>query len=47
MLSSSEIFMVFGGDVEENSLTVKRFAQKAIEDFIYLESKVFLISVDN
>ena len=47
ILSSSETFMVFGGDVEENSLTVKRFVQKAIEDFIYLESRVFLVSVDN
>ena len=39
--------MVFGDDVEENSLTVKRFVQKAIEDFIYLVSRVFLVSVDN
>ena len=39
--------MVFGGDVEENALTVKRFVQKAIEDFTYLESRVFLVSVDN
>ena len=46
ILSSSETFMVFGGDVEENSLIVKRFVEKAIEDFIYLESKVFLVSVD-
>ena len=46
ILSSSETFMVFGGDVEENSLIVKRFVEKAIEDFIYLESTVFLVSVD-
>ena len=46
ILSSSETFMVFGGDVEENSLVVKRFVEKAIEDFIYLVSKVFLVSVD-
>ena len=46
ILSSSESFMVFGGDVEENSLIAKRFVEKAIKDFIYLESKVFLVSVD-
>ena len=46
ILSSSETFMVFGGDVEENSLIVKRLVEKAIEDFIYLETKVFLVSVD-
>ena len=46
ILSSSETCMVFGGDVEENSLIVKRFVEKAIEDFIYLESKVFLVSVE-
>ena len=46
ILSGSETFMVFGGDVKENSLIVKRFVEKAIEDFIYLESKVFLVSVD-
>ena len=46
ILSSSETCMVCGGDVEENSLIVKRFVEKAIEDFIYLESKVFLVSVD-
>ena len=45
--SNSETFMVFGGDGEENSLIVKRFVEKATEDFIYLESKVFLVSVDN
>ena len=42
ILSSSETFMVF----EENSLIMKHFVGKAIEDFIYLESKVFLVSVD-
>ena len=47
ILSSLKTFMVFGGDVEENSLTVKRFVKKAIEEFIYLESRVFLVSVDN
>ena len=36
--------MVFDGDDQEISLTVKRL-QKASEDLIYLESNVFLVSV--
>ena len=43
IFSSSETIMVFGCGVEENSLTVKRFVQKAIEDFIYLSSWFLLI----
>ena len=47
ILSSSETFMVFGSDVEESSLSARRFVIKAITDFIYLESKVFSLNVNN
>ena len=35
--------MIFGGEVEESSLSARRFVKKAITDFIYLESKGFSI----
>ena len=41
LLSSSETFMVFGGDVQEGSLAARRFVVKATADLIYLESQVF------
>ena len=47
ILSSSGTFMVFGGEVEENTLPARRFVQKAVADFIYLESKPFSISVND
>ena len=43
--SSSETFMVFGGDVGENSLPVRRFLEKAMLSFIYLQSKVFSLVI--
>ena len=46
ILSSSGTFMIFGGEVEESSLPARRFVEKAISDFIYLESKVFSIHMD-
>ena len=46
ILSSSETFMVFGGEVDECELSSRRFVQRAIKDFIYLESKVFKISIN-
>ena len=42
ILSSSGTFMIFGGEVEASSLPARRFVEKAISDFIYLECKVFL-----
>ena len=39
--SSFENFLIFGANVEENSLVVKRFVLKTIHDIKYLESKVF------
>ena len=38
--------MVFSGDVSENSSSVRSFVKRAIADFLYLESKVFVLHVD-
>ena len=38
--------MVFGGDVDETSDSVKLFLEEAVKDFLYIESKVFFVSVD-
>ena len=45
LYSSSETFMVFGGYVGENSLPVRRFLEKAMLSFIYLQSKVFSLVI--
>ena len=47
ILSSSGIFMLFGGDVEESSLPVRHLVKETIADFIYLESKVFPINTND
>ena len=47
LLSSSETHMVFGADVDETSDTVKIFLKQAVQDFEYLESKVFTVKVQN
>ena len=39
--SSKEQFLLFGGNVEENSDTVEKFLSLLVKDLKYLESKVF------
>ena len=36
--SSSENFLVFGGDADKNSVVVRRFVLKVLSDIEYLES---------
>jgi len=43
--SSSESYLIFGGDVKETSTVVGKFVQKLLADLKYLESKVFEIAV--
>ena len=43
--SSSETFMIFGGDVDETSVAVRKYASILLCDLRYLESKVFEIDV--
>ena len=41
--SSSENFLLFGGNVDETSPVVKAYLSKLITDICYLESRVFII----
>ena len=43
--SSSENFLLFGANVDEGSLIVRRFIMKLVNDLKYLESQVFKINV--
>ena len=45
--SSSETFLLFGSDAAEDSLVSRKFVTKAISDFMYLESKVFDVVLNN
>jgi len=45
--SSSENFLLFGGNVDESSLPVRNFIKKMVIDLRYLESQVFEVLVDN
>ena len=42
---SSESYMIFGGNVEETSDTVRKYINKLLSDLKYLESQVFNIDI--
>ena len=42
-MSSTENYIVFGANVDENSVISHRFIKMALKDIIYLESQVFNI----
>ncbi|XP_057297789.1 uncharacterized protein LOC130628799 [Hydractinia symbiolongicarpus] len=44
--SSSENFLIFGGDTEENSTVVRNYVLKLLSDVKFLESQVFTVYVD-
>ena len=46
LLSSSETYVVFGADTEEDTLVVERFVKEATKAIEYLESKVFICEVE-
>lgn len=46
ILSSSETFTVFGGDVNEEAPVVELFLQQAVKDLISLEENIFSIKVN-
>ena len=47
VMSSSENFIIFGGNVDETSKISSRFVMKLMSDIRHLESETFHISVDN